>query len=479
MLDRVRNWTRSGSGGGYASGGRLSRREQELRQRRLLYIAAGVMAVLVVGALIAGAIYQYILVPRETYASVNGVDIKRTDYVKYRKYTLLQELAGLQGQLNTASEDQRPQLEQRITQLQLEFQDLEDGNKNINPDALNEMVNDQIVLQSLDDFGITISDEDVDNFVTELLSPVPLTDPTATPTIDPTAAAWATQTSEAFAEQATATGDSVATQLAQTPEATGETTAEAEGTETEATPEATGTAEADGTASVEATGEGTEAPDGTADADATAGETAEPTATLSRDDALATADSNFEVLDENFLETAGMSRDDFERLVGRPQLARVKVSEQLAADIPPRAEQAHASHILVATREAADELLNGRLQNEDFAVVAEEVSTDTASAANGGDLGWFPRGVMTGPFEEAAFSQEIGVLPEEPVQSEFGWHIILVHEREDDRTLTVSMLNSLKSNAFNVWLEDQRSQADIDSEVTLPTDDQPPNIVGN
>jgi parvulin-like peptidyl-prolyl isomerase len=411
--------------------------------------------------------------------------------VKYRKYTLLQELAGIQGQLQTATEDQRPQLEERASQLQLEFQDLENGDKNINPDALNEMVNDQLVLQSLDDFGITISDEDVDNFVTELLSPIPLTDPTPTPTIEPTAAAWATQTTEAFMAGATATAESAATELAQTPEATGETTAEAEGTETEATPEATGTAEADGTASEVATGEvtepaaegteaeGTEAPDGTADADATAGETAEPTATLSQDDARSTAESNFDLLDENFLETAGMSRDDFERLIARPQLARVKVSEQLAADIGPRADQAHASHILVATREAADELLNGRLQNEDFADVAREVSTDTASAENGGDLGWFPRGVMTAPFEEAAFSQEVGVLPDEPVQTQFGWHIILVHEREEDRTLTVSMLNSLKSNAFNTWLADQREQADIDSEVTLPTDEQPPNIVAN
>jgi parvulin-like peptidyl-prolyl isomerase len=457
----------------------------------MLYIAAGAMAVLVLGALVAGAIYQYILVPRESYASVNGVDIRRTDYVKYRKYTLLQELAGIQGQLQTAQEDQRPQLEDRITQLQLEYQDLENGDKNINPDALNEMVNDQIVMQSLDDFGITISEQEVDDFVTELLSPIPLTEPTPSPTVEPTAAAWATQTTEAFGEQATATGQAMATQLAQTPEATaGEGTAPPEGTETEATPETPGTAGAEETASDEATpeatepgaesteAEGTPALDGTAEADATAAQTEEPTATLSEDQARETAESNFELLDENFLEAADMSRDDFERLIARPQLARVKISEQLAADIGPRADQVRASHILVATEEAAVELLNGRLQNEEFADVAREVSTDTASAENGGDLGWFPRGVMTEPFEEAAFSQEVGVLPEEPVQTQFGWHIILVQERQDDRPLTVSMLNNLKSGAFNQWLSEQREKADIEAEVTLPVDEQQPNITG-
>jgi parvulin-like peptidyl-prolyl isomerase len=123
--------------------------------------------------------------------------------------------------------------------------------------------------------------------------------------------------------------------------------------------------------------------------------------------------------------------------------------------------------------------MDGRLQTEDFAVVAEEVSTDTQSAAQGGDLGWFPRGIMTTPFEEAAFSQPVGELPAEPVQSEFGWHIILVVEREEDRPLTASMISGVQSSALNQWLDQQAESADISSTVTLPADDEPqPGLVG-
>src|SRR5690606_35808888 len=176
--------------------------------------------------------------------------------------------------------------------------------------------------------------------------------------------------------------------------------------------------------------------------------TPQPTPTADRARAIQTAEAGFDLLDRNFLQQADMSRSDFEELVALPLLARQKVSEQLASEVQTTQEQVRASHILVATEEAAQELIDGRLQDEDFATVAEEVSTDTGTAQNGGDLGWFPRGVMTKPFEDVAFSLGVGEMTQTPVQTEFGWHIIKVTDHADERPLTLSMINSLKANAF-------------------------------
>ncbi len=173
-----------------------------------------------------------------------------------------------------------------------------------------------------------------------------------------------------------------------------------------------------------------------------------------------------------------MSRGDFKRLIVRPQLARMKISEALIKEIPTSQEQVRASHILLATRDAAVELIDTRLKaGEDFATVAKEVSTDTSSAVNGGDLGWFSRGVMTTPFEEAAFSLKVGEISE-PIQTQFGWHIILVTDREENRPLTLTTLRSVQQNALSRWIDEQQKNASISAEVPLPDASQSTNLVG-
>lgn len=92
--------------------------------------------------------------------------------------------------------------------------------------------------------------------------------------------------------------------------------------------------------------------------------------------------------------------------------------------------EVRARHILVPTEEVALATLS-RLENEDFAVVASEISEDTGSKEDGGDLGYFARDVMVGEFEEAAFALGIGEVSE-PVQTDYGYHIIKV---EDIHTL--------------------------------------------
>ena len=96
-------------------------------------------------------------------------------------------------------------------------------------------------------------------------------------------------------------------------------------------------------------------------------------------------------------------------------------------------EERRASHILIAfgedkaaSRKKAEEVLAAaKAKPEDFGRLAAENSTDAGSAADGGDLSWFGRGVMVKPFEDAVFAAKKGDIVG-PVESEFGWHIIQV-----------------------------------------------------
>ncbi len=86
-----------------------------------------------------------------------------------------------------------------------------------------------------------------------------------------------------------------------------------------------------------------------------------------------------------------------------------------------------ASHILVETEQEAKDLIAQIKTVEDFEKLAAEHSL-CPSGANGGDLGFFGRGMMVKPFEDAAFALETGKVSE-PVQTQFGWHLIWVTEK--------------------------------------------------
>ncbi|RDJ30936.1 MAG: peptidylprolyl isomerase [Crenarchaeota archaeon] len=81
------------------------------------------------------------------------------------------------------------------------------------------------------------------------------------------------------------------------------------------------------------------------------------------------------------------------------------------------------SHILVSKQSEALAILERIKKGEKFGKLAKELSTDTGSAKRDGNLGYFTKGMMVKPFEEAAFKLEIGQVSE-PVKSEFGYHII-------------------------------------------------------
>lgn len=86
----------------------------------------------------------------------------------------------------------------------------------------------------------------------------------------------------------------------------------------------------------------------------------------------------------------------------------------------------NASHILVETEEEAAALIEELAGGADFAELAREKSIGP-SGPNGGELGWFGPGMMVKPFEDAVTTMEVGAVSE-PVQTQFGWHVVKLNE---------------------------------------------------
>jgi parvulin-like peptidyl-prolyl isomerase len=103
-----------------------------------------------------------------------------------------------------------------------------------------------------------------------------------------------------------------------------------------------------------------------------------------------------------------------------------KVKTQFGWHVIERTElhmgEIKASHILVKTKEEAEEIIKELKDGGDFAKIAKEKS-ECPSKQNGGDLGYFGKGAMVPEFEKAAFALKVGEISK-PVQTKFGWHVI-------------------------------------------------------
>ena len=130
---------------------------------------------------------------------------------------------------------------------------------------------------------------------------------------------------------------------------------------------------------------------------------------------------------------------------GRITEARIERRyRDLLSDVESR-EEVHARHILVGTREEAEDLIRRLGEGEDFAALAGELSIGP-SGPNGGDLGWFGRGAMVPVFEAAAFALAKGEVGQTPAETQFGWHVIKV---EDRRTAPVPELEEVRERIYH------------------------------
>jgi parvulin-like peptidyl-prolyl isomerase len=145
----------------------------------------------------------------------------------------------------------------------------------------------------------------------------------------------------------------------------------------------------------------------------------------------------------------------------RRGLIVMKMSQLIADGVPKVAEHVHARHILVDTFEEAEHLHDQLDRGADFATLARTYSQDQITREAEGDLGWFPRGILTVPeVEEVAFSLNPGEYSG-VVSSLLGYHIVEVVERDPAREVSPDNLHLLQEGVLQEWVDGLRIQADV------------------
>ncbi|WP_430471904.1 peptidylprolyl isomerase [Thalassospira lucentensis] len=140
--------------------------------------------------------------------------------------------------------------------------------------------------------------------------------------------------------------------------------------------------------------------------------------------------------------------------------------------------QVHARHILLENEEDAKTIITELDDGADFAELAKEKSTGP-SGPNGGDLGFFGSADMVAPFAEAAFAMEPGTYSKEPVQTQFGWHVIMVEEKKEGTQPSLEevrqqMVGELTRKAIDDLVESLRADADIVNNAPMPAEGDAP-----
>ena len=144
------------------------------------------------------------------------------------------------------------------------------------------------------------------------------------------------------------------------------------------------------------------------------------------------------------------------------QLLATKIQELVLNNVGIYAEQVNARHIVVATREQAEDLRSKIVAGADFATLAVAHSLDRSTSVNGGDLGWFPRGLLTTPeLEAAVFELEPGAYAR-IVETSLGFHLVEVTERDLQRELSPQAALAVRKAAVDSWLAELRAGAGIE-----------------
>lgn len=331
----------------------LSKWEREQRARRMLWLAAAGVAILIVGVLVAGYVREVVLRAQETVAVVHGERISAGDLLAAAR-PVYQTINRQADQYRDAGlPQQSAQLKQQLPALPGQM--------------LSSEVEQRLIAREAQDRQITVSDAEVDAEIRQQMR------------------------LEAEFEQATP------------------------------------------------------APTAAPDASPV------PAPTLS--------DTEVDTFYRDSLDRLGLNDSQYRREV-RDTLLRDKVRQAIVADVPTTAEQVHARHILVADENKANELLQKLQDGATFDDLARAESTDSGSKDKGGDLGWFPRGVMIDTFEQAAFTAEPGSAPQ-LVRTSFGWHVLQVTEKSQDRPIDDGLLSSLQDRRFQDWLATARQSPDV------------------
>lgn len=423
-----------------------TRQEREDAINRLLQrgmLALGLIVALVIGIAL---LIDQVIIPNQSVATVNGQAITVSDFrdrVRFERARIAQEVDSFVVQLQSfgfTNEQINQQFQQepyRTLLNELNFPD------QLGRRVLDDMIDDTLIAQEAERRDIAVSDELIESEVNDFfgfnptqvaligVEPTVTPTPTITPTpfVSPTPSPTPTET-----PQPSPTPDEAPTDEAAADEATADATPGGEATaepETEPSPFPT----------------------------------LEPTNTALPEEQRATRVAQFEDNQQAF-ETyirqqaqlgAGAIDAFFRRQALRDAVAQAVVGEQTTATY------VNARHILVETEEQAQEIRAALTAGASFADLARASSIDQGSGANGGELNWGPASQYVDEFRDAVLSLPIGEISD-PVESQFGFHIIQVRAREE-RELTESEQVQQRQRLFAEWLEQERDTQEENIEI--------------
>jgi len=399
----------------------LARVEREQRQRRIIMASSIVILVIVVILIGYGIIEQVILEPNQPVAVVGEDKITTVDFqnrVKFERRQLVQQYLSTYQNMQLFGDDENAQayFQQTLNQIQFQLDP-----ETLGQEILNLMVDDTLIRQESAGLGIIVTDEEVDKYLEEAFgyyaegqpptqTPIPTTPPTST--LSPTQLALIPSTS--------------------TPTTTPVLTATIAAPDIAATPPEY--IESD-----------------TADPDSV------PTATP----------FTYEAYQELYKEVVTSFEVDIDlsekqlRAILVNELYRQKVRDTILEDFICELDQVWARHILVEDEATAREVLEKIEAGDEFVDLAAQYSIDDSNKDSGGDLGWFGTDRMVPEFEKVAFNILVGEISE-PLETQFGWHIIqsLGHEV---RSLSAYECDQLKEKEFTTWLEQQSITTPIET----------------
>lgn len=413
-------------------GNPTTRAEREEAINKLIVRSTGIVGGLIVLLVIIGLAYNYLYIPAQPVARVNGQAIsvgEFRDRVNLEQARIIQLLINRQQQAQQQAQFQLQfYADSGVTLEQLTQQVLENDqqyqtwlNEYNFPDSLgkrvlDEMVDDVLIAQKATEMNVTVDtakiEDSTNNFFgydptqvaligaepsqtpTPTITPTPFVSPTPSPTPLPTL----TPTAEITAE------------------ATAETTAEA-------------------------TAEVTEQP------------TLPPSPTLSSAEVQSTYEANVQNYRTSITDQAGVGQNILDNYF-RNLALRDAMTDAVIGENEGKYLYANVRHILVETEEEAQDILAALQAGESFNTLAQASSTDTGSGSRGGELGWTPTVQFVKEFSDAVETAAIGDIVG-PVKTEFGYHIIQVRAREEREAEQFEEEN-IRAAIFARWLADLR-----------------------
>jgi peptidyl-prolyl cis-trans isomerase C len=163
---------------------------------------------------------------------------------------------------------------------------------------------------------------------------------------------------------------------------------------------------------------------------------------------------------QDWISTHGYSSDEFHQALKR-SVSAAWMRDEIISSITETADEVHVKQILLRSAGEAYEVYAQLQSGTNFEALAEDYDPLTK-----GELGWFPRGYLGEPsIDEAAFALQPGQYSS-VIETDIGYHILYLIERDANHTLEPDARQVLQINALEVWLNERRQQSEI--EILLP-----------